>query len=170
MATTKTTLIQNFESSPLVFSDRHNIKGEVKTINGSVELASANIDATGDIVLLAPISSSAAILSLKLASDNLDSTTTTNTLSWDVGVYNTSGTAVDDNAYADTITLGRGATAYTEYAFEIRGIEETGQRVYKDCSTTTVDPQVTYYIGMHVQAAPVAAASGTLAWIIEYVE
>jgi hypothetical protein len=175
MTTKKTTLISNFESGTTgnhVMSDRCNQGGRLKTINGTVELAAADFNATGEILLVAPLRTNVTVTSIKLASDELDSsTTTTNLLTWDVGLYNTDGTVKDVDAYASAITMGQAATAFTEVAFEARNIAGSGRKVWQDADTTaTSDPGGFYYLAATVKAAPVVSATGTVSWQVTYSE
>ena len=75
--------------------------------------------------------------------------------------------AVDADCYATSITLGQAATAFTEYAFEQRDINKTGQRVWQD-GGVTADPKGLYYLSCTVATAGTAVA-GDLSFIVEYV-
>jgi len=163
MGTKNSTLVSNFEASPQEMNSAHQLHGVVRIAQGTIALATGDLDAA-DIVMLAPIPTNASITSIRLASDDLDSTTS---LTWHVGLHTTAGVAVDADCYATSITLGQAATAFTEYAFEARDINKTGQRVWQD-GGVTADPKGLYYLSMTVATAPTAVA-GDIAFIVTYV-
>jgi hypothetical protein len=163
MTTKNTSLVSNYEADTM--NAVQELKGRVRIAQGSVELATTDLDAN-DIVMLAPIPSNASITSIKLAADDLDSGSPA--LLWNVGLHNTDGTEADLDCYATDITLGQAATAFTEYAFEVRDIADTGQRAWEDAGAS-VDPHSLYYVSATVDTTPATAVAGTLAFIIEYV-
>ena len=163
MGTKNSTLVSNFEASPQEMNSAHQLHGVMRVAQGTIALATGDLDAS-DIVMLAPIPTNASITSIRLASDDLDSATT---LTWHVGLHTTAGVAVDADCYATSITLGQAATAFTEYAFEQRDINKTGQRVWQD-GGVTADPKGLYYLSMTVATAPTAVA-GDIAFIVTYV-
>ena len=166
MTTKNTILIDNFEASPLIASNAGNLGGRLRTINGTVALATTDLDA-GDILMIAPVPSNARILSIKLAADDLDGATTP-LLTWDVGLHTTAGVAKDIDAYASLITLGQAATVFTEFAFEARGIEKAGQAVYQDAGDVS-DPGGLFYLSATVNAGAATAVAGDFSFIVEYV-
>lgn len=165
MTTKNSTLVANFETSPTAYNATQELHGRIRVAQGSIELATGDLD-DDDIVMLAPIPKGASIKSIKLASDDLDTGTA---LAWNVGVYETDGTVVDEDAYATAITLGQAATGYTEYRFEAAGIETTGQRVWEDASVSSDPGGGHYYLAATVSTAAGTPAAGTLAFQIEYV-
>tara|TARA_R100001460_G_scaffold56462_1_gene96056 strand:- start:511 stop:1008 length:498 start_codon:yes stop_codon:yes gene_type:complete len=163
MTTKNSTLVSNFEANPMSMSPAHQLNGVIRTIQGTVALLTSDLNAN-DIVMLAPIPTNASVLSIKLFNDDLDSGTT-NTC--DVGLYDTDGTAVDDDAYASAITDLRGAvTTGTEVAFEARDINKCGQQVWQDGGQTS-DPSTYYYIALTFDAA--GNQAGDLSFQIQYV-
>lgn len=153
MTTKQSTLVSNRASQTQVptFNSPANEYGRMRTINGNVALdASADLQAN-DVIVLAAVPTSAVVLSIKIATDDLDSATT---LSADVGLYaDAAGTsAKDDDAYASAVTDWRAATSFTEYAFEARGIEKNGQKVWQDAGDSE-DPHGEYFIAVTVDAA-----------------
>lgn len=166
MTTLDSNLITNFEASPQVMNPVYKLHGRKRVAMDSFEVATTDLDAA-DIIHLCPIPTGAAVTSIKLASDDLDSNGTP-TLAFDVGLYESDGTVVDIDYYATAITLGQAATALTEYMQEVRNIDDIGQRVWED-GAQTADPGGFYYISLTVQTAAATAAAGTLAFIIEYV-
>jgi len=132
---------------------------------GTIALAAGDLSAT-DTVMLAQVPTNAAVVSIKLYNDDLDSGTT-NTC--DVGLYTADGdvTAKDDDCYASAITDLRGAvTTGTEVAFEARNVNLMGQRVFEDAGDST-DPGGYYLIGLKFDAA--GDTAGDLSWLITYI-
>ena len=132
---------------------------------GTIALAAGDLSAT-DTVMLAQVPTNAAVVSIKLFNDDLDSGTT-NTC--DVGLYTADGdvTAKDDDCYASAITDLRGAvTTGTEVAFEARNVNLMGQRVFEDAGDST-DPGGYYLIGLKFDAA--GDTAGDLSWLITYI-
>ncbi len=165
MTTAQTALIDNYEATPLVASPRGQLGGRKRVTQGTIALATGDLD-SGDIVLLAPVPSNARITSIKLAADDLDSDSTP-TLAWNVGLYTIAEVVKDADAYASAITLGQAATVFTEYAFEARNINLCAQRVWEDAGDTT-DPGGHYYLALTASAAAATAAAGDLSFIVEY--
>lgn len=170
MATKQTSLLSNrgSQTSAPTPNNVANERGRVRTISGSVALVAGDLD-LNDIVMLAGVPTGAAVLSIKLASDDLDSNGSPS-LAWDLGVYaeaDDTAETKDEDAYATAITLGQAATAFTEYAFEARGIEKCGQKVYEDAGDSS-DPNNEYFIGLSVSTAAATGAAGDLSFIIEY--
>lgn len=170
MATKQTSLLSNRPSLTSAGSPRNvaNDGGRVRSKNGTVSLATGDLDSS-DIVMLAGVPTGATITSIKLAADALDSGSA---LAWSLGIFDeaddTSETG-DEDVYGTAITLGQAATSFTEYAFEARGIEKAGQKVYEDAGDSS-DPDSEYFVGLTVATAPATAASGDLSFIIEYVD
>ena len=167
MANVNTTLVSNLLASPQVANPSRTLHGTKRTAMGTIALAAGDLSAT-DTVMLAPIPSNAAIVSIKLYNDDIDSGTT---ITCDVGVYSESGgtfTAQDDDAYASAITTFRGAVAGagTDVTFEARAIEKHGQAVWEDAGLSA-DPGGYLFIGLLFDAA--GDTGGDLSFTIEYV-
>ena len=165
MTTKNSTLVTNFEATPKTYSPVYQLHGRMRTAQGTIALATTDID-DNDVIMLCPINVAASITSIKLASDDLDSGSAS--LTFNIGLYQTSGTVVDEDCYATAITLGQAATAFTEYAFEVRDINVCGQRVWEDGGQST-DPGGQYYLAVTVQAAAATAVAGDIAFIVTYV-
>jgi hypothetical protein len=162
MTTKNSTLVSNFEASPIALNPAHQLHGVKRVAQGTVALAAGDVGA-GDIVMLAPIPSNASITSIMLASDDLDTGTT---LTADVGLYTKAGVVVDVDAYASVTTDFRAATAFKEFAFEARDINKCGQRLWEDAGATA-DLKDYYYVAVTFAAA--GNQAGDLSFIIEYV-
>ncbi len=168
MTTKNSTLVSNWIASPQVLSPSYQLHGVTRTAQGTIELATSDID-DNDVIHLMPIAVGASITSIKLAADDMDSGGSP-TLTFNVGLYTTASTPVvkDEDCYSTAITLGQAATAFTEYAFEVRNINVCGQRVWEDAGETT-DPGGQYYLSLTVQAAADTAVAGDLSFIVQYV-
>lgn len=150
-------------------------KGATHTVQGTIALATTNVDEVGDTVLLCEVPGNASIVSIRLASDDLDSNGTP-TLTWDLGIVKdpvwvssttVTATTVDDDVYATSITLGQAATVFTEYAYEARDINVCGQTVALDGGETAhADPR---FIALTVDGAAATAAAGDLSYIVQFV-
>ena len=166
MTTKNSTLVSNFEAVPRVANPVYQDHGRVRIMQGTIALATSDID-NNDIIMLAPINVGASITSIKLASDDLDSGGSPS-LTFNIGLYTTAGVVKDEDCYATAITLGQAATAFTEYAFEVRNVNVCGQRGWEDAGDST-DPGGQYYLAVTVQAAAATAAAGDISFIVEYV-
>lgn len=165
MSTKNSDLVANYTATPRVANATQELGGRVRVAQGTIALATTDLD-INDIVLLAPVPTNASIISIKLASDDLDSGSPA--LLWDVGLHNLAGTAKDADFYATDVTLGQAATAFTEYRYEAADINTCGDRVWQNAGDSS-DPNGTYYISMTVSTAPATAAAGDVSFIIEYV-
>jgi hypothetical protein len=162
MTTKNSTLVSNFEASPKVMNEAHQLHGVKRIAQGTVALAIGDVGGS-DIVMLAPIPSNASITSIKLASDDLDTGTT---LTANVGLYSTAGVVADVDAYASVVTDFRAVTAFTEFAFEARDINKCGQKVWEDAGATA-DPKDYYYVAVTFAAA--GNTAGDFSFQIEYI-
>ena len=166
MANVNQTLASNFVADPPVFSPVHQLHGSMRIACGTISLAAGDLSAS-DTVMLAPIPTNAAIVSIVLYNDDLDSGTT-NTC--DVGLFTSDGnvTAKDDDCYASAITDLRAAVtgAGTEVAFEARDINKMGQKVFEDAGDSS-DPNTHYFVGLTFDAA--GDTAGDLSFKITYI-
>jgi expansin (peptidoglycan-binding protein) len=157
MTTKNTTLVANFEASPQVASNAHELHGVLRVAQGTVALAAGD-STDNDIVMLAPIPSNASITSLKIASDALGGSCTFN-----VGLYQTNGTVVDEDVYA---TLVADEGAMTDVRTEAANINTIGQQVWEDAGASA-DPGGYYYVAVTFSAT--GGTAGDMSYIIEYV-
>ena len=167
MANKNTTLVSNMLALPQVASPAGTLHATKRVAMGTVALVADDLSAN-DTVMLAPVPSNAAIVTIKLFNDDLDSGTT-NTC--DVGVFSESDgtfTALDDDAYASAITDLRAAVTGvgTDVTFEARNIDKLGQRVWEDAGQSE-DPGGHLFIGLTFDAA--GNTAGDLSFVIEYV-
>ena len=165
MANVNQTLASNFVATPQVRSPSRQLHGRMRIACGTIALGSGDLSA-GDTVMLAPIPTAAAVVSIKIYNDDLDSGST---VTMHVGLYTADGntTAKDVDAYASATTDLRAAVIVgTEVAFEARNINLMGQRVWEDAGDST-DPGGHYFIGIETDAA--GDTAGDLSFVITYV-
>tara|TARA_R100001163_G_scaffold1414_3_gene2265 strand:+ start:512 stop:1015 length:504 start_codon:yes stop_codon:yes gene_type:complete len=165
MANVNQTLASNFVSTPPTTSPVHQLHGTQRVACGTVALAAGDLSA-GDTVMLAPVPTNAAVISIKIFNDDLDSGST---VTMHVGLYTADGnvTAKDVDCYASATTDLRAAVIVgTEVAFEARNINLLGQQVWQDAGDSS-DPGGHYLIGIETDAA--GDTAGDLSYIITYV-
>jgi len=156
MTTKNTTLVSNFEATPQVISEAHSLHGVLRVAQGTVALAAGD-STDNDIVMLAPIPSNASISALKIASDTLGGTCTFN-----VGLYTTGGTVVDEDVYA-TLVADEGAMTDVRSEADITTV---GQQVWEDAGASS-DPGGYYYVAVTFSAT--GGTAGDMSFVIEYV-
>jgi expansin (peptidoglycan-binding protein) len=156
MTTKNTTLVSNFEATPQVISEAHSLHGVLRVAQGTVALAAGD-STDNDIVMLAPIPSNASITALKIASDSLGGSCTFN-----VGLYTTGGTVVDEDVYA-TLVADEGAMTDVRSEADITTV---GQQVWEDAGASS-DPGGYYYVA--VTFAATGGTAGDMSFVIEYV-
>jgi sulfate adenylyltransferase subunit 1 (EFTu-like GTPase family) len=165
MANVNQTLASNFVATPPVQSPSRQLHGSMRIACGTVALVAGDLSA-GDTIMLAPIPTNAAVVSIKIFNDDLDSGST---VTMHVGLYTADGdvTAKDVDAYASATTDLRAAVLTgTEVAFEARNISTMGQRVWEDAGDS-VDPGGYYLIGLETDAA--GDTAGDVSYLITYV-
>lgn len=141
-----------------------NEHGRIRSANGNVALLTTDLD-INDVVVLCALPTSAVVLSIKIANDDLD---TGAGLVANVGLYSdATGLVVKDIDNYATLIVMQAAVPFTEYAFEARGIELNGQKVWQDAGDT-VDPNSTYYLAVTFSTGAAVAAAGDLAFQVEY--
>jgi hypothetical protein len=156
MTTKNTTLVSNFEATPQVISEAHSLHGVLRVAQGTVALAAGD-STDNDIVMLAPIPSNASISALKIASDSLGGSCTFN-----VGLYTTGGTVVDEDVYA-TLVADEGAMTDVRSEADITTV---GQQVWEDAGASS-DPGGYYYVAVTFSAT--GGTAGDMSFVIEYV-
>jgi hypothetical protein len=156
MTTKNTTLVSNFEATPQVITEAHSLHGVLRVAQGTVALAAGD-STDNDIVMLAPIPSNASISALKIASDTLGGSCTFN-----VGLYTTGGTVVDEDVYA-TLVADEGAMTDVRSEADITTV---GQQVWEDAGASS-DPGGYYYVAVTFSAT--GGTAGDMSFVIEYV-
>ena len=156
MTTKNTTLVSNFEATPQVITEAHSLHGVLRVAQGTVALAAGD-STDNDIGMLAPIPSNASISALKIASDTLGGSCTFN-----VGLYTTGGTVVDEDVYA-TLVADEGAMTDVRSEADITTV---GQQVWEDAGASS-DPGGYYYVAVTFSAT--GGTAGDMSFVIEYV-
>ena len=157
MTTKNSTLVANFEASPQVASNAHELHGVVRVAQGTVALAAGD-STDNDIVMFAPIPTNASITSLKVGSDALGGSCTFN-----VGLYTSDGTVVDEDVYATLVADG---AAMTDVRTEEANINTVGQQIWEDGGASS-DPGGYYYVAATFSAT--GGTAGDMSFITEYV-
>lgn len=157
MTTKNSTLIENYEASPIVMNDAALLSGSVRIAQGNVALEAGDTG-NADIVMLAPIPSQAVVTSIQVGSDALGGSCT-----YDIGIYTSAGAVKDIDIFATSVADG---AAIAELRYEALGLETTGQRLHVQAGDT-VDPGGYYYIAATFDAA--GGSAGDMAFMIQYV-
>tara|TARA_R100001510_G_scaffold57599_1_gene66365 strand:- start:31 stop:510 length:480 start_codon:yes stop_codon:yes gene_type:complete len=157
MTTKNSDLVANFEATPQVANDAHNLHGVVRVASGNVALGTGD-SGSGDIVMLAPIPTNASIMSVQIGSDSLGGS-----CAFDVGIYTTAGVVKDADAFASAVADG---AAIAEVRYEAANLNTTGQQLYELAGDST-DPGGFYYVAATMTAA--GGTAGDMAFIINYV-
>ena len=157
MTTKNSTLIANYEASPIVMNDAALLSGSVRIAQGNIALAAGDTG-NADIVMLAPIPSQAVVTSIQVGSDALGGSCT-----YDIGIYTSAGAVKDSDIFATSVADG---AAIAELRYEALGLETTGQRLHVQAGDT-VDPGGYYYIAATFDAA--GGSAGDMAFMIQYV-
>ena len=155
MTTKNSTLIANYEASPIVMNDAALLSGSVRIAQGNVALAAGDTG-NADIVMLAPIPSQAVVTSIQVGSDALGGSCT-----YDIGIYTSAGAVKDIDIFATSVADGAGIA---ELRYEALGLETTGQRLHVQAGDT-VDPGGYYYIAATFDAA--GGSAGDMAFMIQ---
>lgn len=157
MTTKNSTLIENYEASPIVMNDAALLSGSVRIAQGNIALAAGDTG-NADIVMLAPIPSQAVVTSIQVGTDALGGSCT-----YDIGIYTSAGAVKDIDIFATSVADG---AAIAELRYEALGLETTGQRLHVQAGDT-VDPGGYYYIAATFDAA--GGSAGDMAFMIQYV-
>ena len=158
MTTKNSTLVANFEASPQIFSDSHELHGVLRVAQGTVALAAGD-STDDDIVMLTPLPSNASITALQVAADALGGSCTFN-----VGLYQTDGTVVDEDFYATSVADG--TTAVAALRTEAADINTIGAQLWENAGASS-DPGGYYYVAATFNAT--GGTGGDMSFIIHYV-
>jgi hypothetical protein len=157
MGTKNSDLVANYEATPQVKNSAGLLHGSVRVAQGTIVVAAGDSD-DNDIVMLAPIPSNAVVPNIFVGSDTLGGSCTFN-----VGIYQTDGTVVDEDYFATTVA---DAAALADLRHEAADINTAGKMMWEMAGASS-DPGGFYYI-----AATMAAAGGTegdMSFVINYV-
>ena len=157
MGTKNSDLVANFEATPQVLNNSALLHGVVRVAQGTIVVAAGDSD-DDDIVMLAPIPSNAVVPNIFVGTDTFGGSCTYN-----VGIYQTDGTVVDEDYFATAVLDG---AALADVRHEAADINTAGKMMWEMAGASS-DPGGFYYI-----AATMAAAGGTegdMSFIINYV-
>jgi hypothetical protein len=157
MTTKNSTLVANYEATPQVANNAQELHGVVRVAQGTVALLAGD-STDNDIVMLAPIPTNASITSLQVGSDALGGSCTFN-----VGLYETDGTVIDEDFYATSVADGAGLA---ELRNEAADINTVGQQIWEDAGQSS-DPGGYYYVAVTFNAT--GGTAGDMSFIINYV-
>lgn len=161
--TTDSALITNAVAVPAVANSVSVDGGRVRSKKGTFEVTAAQVTDDGDILRLCRIPTNAVIDSIEIASDALGASGGTA----NVGLYETDGTLVDEDAYASAITLLQAGGAMTRVENEARDISKVGQKVWQDGGLTS-DPGGLLDICITIAATMGTPAAGTVSFNVRY--
>ena len=158
MTTKNSDLVANFEASPQIANDSLELHGVLRVAQGTVALAAGD-STDNDIVMLAPIPSNASITAIQVAADALGGSCTFN-----IGIYQTDGTVVDEDFFATSVADG--TTAVADLRTEAADINTIGAKLHTNAGAST-DPGGYYYIAATFNAT--GGTGGDMSFIIHYV-
>tara|TARA_R100000329_G_scaffold33242_2_gene30891 strand:- start:4899 stop:5381 length:483 start_codon:yes stop_codon:yes gene_type:complete len=157
MTTKNSTLVTNFEATPQVQNEAHELHGVVRVASGTVALVAGD-STDDDIVMLAPVPANASITQLFVGSDALGGSCTFN-----VGLYTTAGVVKDEDVFATTVADG---AAMADVRFEAADINTAGQQVYELAGDSNADEGY-YYVAITFNAT--GGTAGDVSFLIHYV-
>ena len=158
MGTKNSDIVTAFEADPPTLSASQDLHGVVRVAAGTIELAAGDSD-DDDIVMLAPIPSNASVTAIQVAADALGGSCTFN-----VGIYQTDGTVVDEDFFATSVADG--TTAVADLRTEAADINTICAKLYTNAGAST-DPGGYYYIAATFNAT--GGTGGDMSFIIHYV-
>tara|TARA_Y100001938_G_C8089416_1_gene434149 strand:+ start:2094 stop:2573 length:480 start_codon:yes stop_codon:yes gene_type:complete len=157
MGTANSTLVTNFEADPMAANDVALLHGVMRVAQGTIVVAAGDSD-DNDILMLAPIPSNATVPHIFVGSDTLGGSNTFN-----VGIYETDGTVVDEDLFGTTVA---DAGAMTDVRHEAANINGVGKKMWELAGASS-DGGGYYYIAITMAAA--GGTEGDLSFIIHYV-
>ena len=162
-ATRTTTLLSNAESNVRTFNSSSVEYGKARRIVGTFETAAA--DAAGAVYALCKLQPNWVVTSIKFFNDAIADSGDVN-----IGLYTGSVssdlTDADENCYADDIDWTSASLVGVEAAFEARGIELMGQKVYQDAGDSLGDFSEYYLCATMISEV---SAAGTVSFVVEVV-
>ena len=168
MTTFKSANVTNLDADPVVAPDVSQLGGRIRIAIGTMELTTADLD-SADIIILDRFPSNSVPIAITIWNDDVDSG---NAVVVDCGIYTTSGTAKDSNAFATLLTTLQAAVvtaAGTEILGEAGAAATAliGQKLWEWAGDAT-DPGGLLDIALTVTTAAGTAVAGTLSYRIYY--
>ena len=157
MGTKNSDLVANLEATPQVATSAGLLHGSVRVAQGTIALAAGDSN-DDDVVMLAPIPSNAYIPQIWIGSDTFGGSCTFN-----VGIYQTSGTVVDEDYFASAVA---DAAAMADVRFEAANINTASSKLWEMAGASS-DPGGYYYISATMAAE--GGTAGDLTFNIQYV-
>jgi len=162
-ATRTTTLISNAESNVRTFNSSSVEYGKARLIMGTFETAAA--DNAGSVYALCKLQPNWVVSSIKFYHDAIADSGDIN-----VGLYTGSVssdlTDADENCYSDDIDFTSANLTGLEAAYEARGVEKMGQKVYQDAGDNLGDFSEYYLCATMISDV---SAAGTISFVVEVV-
>jgi hypothetical protein len=154
--------IANSVASPATLNKIKDENSDLRQSKGTVEFTPT---ADGDTLLLCRLPVRATLDSIRIAADDLASTSGTVNL----GFYQTDAdiTIIDEDAIATAIDVGGGATAMTEYRYEVKDINTINDRVWELAGLSAEPDYGEVYLALTV-AAVSGAQAGTVSFYCDY--
>lgn len=168
MANLLSTLMTNTLAEPKFANDVRKQGGIPRVAIDSFEVPVTSL-LNGDIWNLVRLPAGALIKSIKLAADDLD-VNATETLAFDLGIYDTNGTVKSIDAFVDESALLENALVFTEVSFLNRAIEDVDTPLFELAGDTEDDHDAQYDIAITLKDDAETAQAGTVSFIIEYVD
>jgi len=161
MANTNSPIVANRVASPPTISKMKDFRSQPLTDKGTVEFTPT---ADGDTLLLTALPVNATIDSIRIASDDLASTSVTLNL----GFYKTDAdiTIIDEDIMG-TLIDHDGVTGFTEVRYEVQGIETISQRVWELAGLSAEPDYGEVYLALTV-AAVSGPTAGTVSFYCDY--
>lgn len=162
MANTNMPGVAALVASPPTLNKLKDVRSATVVDKGTVEFTPT---ADGDTLLLTRLPVNATLDSIRIAADDLASTSCTVNL----GFYKADSniTIIDEDIMATAIDVGGGATAFTEYRYEVQDINTISQRVWELAGLSTEPDYGEVYLALTV-AAVSGAQAGTVSSYVEY--
>lgn len=170
MATKQTALLSNRTTQTAAGTPNNaaNDGGKLRTMSGTVALATTDID-DNDIIMLCGVPTGAVVHEIWIANDDLD-VNATETIVMNVGIWKEADDTAengDEDVYATLSLQFQDASAFVNLAFEARGIEKAGQKVFEDAGET-VDPNGEFFIGIKISTVAATAQAGDISFYVVY--
>lgn len=163
MANSNSNIITDLDASPSRKVKVGKLGGRIRCAVDSFEVLGADIDADGDTVKLCRLPSNAIPLSVVMHYDALGTNSAFN-----VGLYTTDGTLVDEDAFAsaETTSAAGGTTANLLAEAGAVPVAMIGKELW-EWAGAAADPGGHYDIVL-TQTATVTDADGTVGFVIQY--
>jgi len=167
MGTVNSDLITNIVASPTVKNDVGVSGGRLRIQAGTIALGTGDID-DNDIIRLCRLPIKARIFGIYFLNGDLDTGGTG--LTFNIGLYQTDGTVIDEDCYALDAAQLQGAvtTLMTNHAFEQRDINAIEQVLWEDAGLSAVPSYGEVDLCITISAVATTAAAEQLTFMVYY--